>query len=110
MVNVSLPLLALAMAATAATLPAVTSATTFSFSQWVEDLIAHPETALSPEEAVAAANAATVVATSAGLIKRVPTCQEGIFESAPVSIPTYQPILRNQLGTVLPSLANSERS
>ncbi|KAL2261040.1 hypothetical protein VTK26DRAFT_4776 [Humicola hyalothermophila] len=72
MVKLALPLAALAMAATVAAAPAPgTSGTTFSFQQWVEDLIANPETALSADEAIEAAKAADVVGSAGGLQKRV---------------------------------------
>lgn len=80
MVKFTASIVALALAVTAA--PAPTSQTTFSFAQWVEDIIANPDTALSPEEAVAAANAADIVTSAGGLIKRA-WCQEH-FRDAPV--------------------------
>jgi hypothetical protein len=79
MVKLALPLLALATAVSAVAVRAPTSATTFSFSQWVEDLIAHPDTALTPEEAIAAAQAAIVVGSAGGLEKRDPNCESGGF-------------------------------
>jgi hypothetical protein len=71
MVKFALPLAALAMAASvaAAPAPATTSANTFSFEAWVEDIIANPDTALSVEEALAAAEHAEVVG-AAGLRRR----------------------------------------
>ncbi len=67
MVKFALPLLAL----TAAVLvPAATMRTTFSFAQWVEDIIANPDTALTPDEAIAAAEAADAVGFAGGLDKR----------------------------------------
>lgn len=80
MVKFTASVVALALAVIAAAAP--TSQTTFSFAQWVEDIIANPETALSPEEAVAAANAADVVTSAGGLTKRA-LCQE-LFKDAPV--------------------------
>lgn len=72
MVRFTLPLVALAMAASVAAAPAPgTSGTTFSFSQWVEDIIANPDTALSPDEAIEAAKAAIVTRSAGGLQKRV---------------------------------------
>ncbi|KAH0425178.1 hypothetical protein CcaCcLH18_11112 [Colletotrichum camelliae] len=79
MVKFTASIVALALAVTAA--PAPTSQTTFSFAQWVEDIIANPDTALSPEEAVAAANAADIVTSAGGPIKRA-WCQEH-FRDAP---------------------------
>jgi len=82
MVKLALPLIALVAAASAAAVPATTttatttSGTTFSFSQWVEDIIANPDTALTPDEAVEAAQAADVVGSAGGLEKRA-WCQEG---------------------------------
>ncbi|KAG7294522.1 hypothetical protein NEMBOFW57_004597 [Staphylotrichum longicolle] len=64
MVKLALPLAALAMAASVAAVPApaetspAVSGTTFSFEAWVEDIIAHPDTALTVDEAIAAAEAA----------------------------------------------------
>ncbi|KAK2734884.1 hypothetical protein CKAH01_18961 [Colletotrichum kahawae] len=80
MVKFTASIVALALAVTAAAAP--TSQTTFSFAQWVEDIIATPDTALSPEEAVAAANAADVVTSAGGLIKRAARCQQ-LFKDAP---------------------------
>lgn len=74
--------LALAMAAAVTAAPAPSSETTFSFVQWVDDIIANPDTALTPEEAVAAANAADVVASAGGLVKRA-SCPDSM-RSAPV--------------------------
>jgi hypothetical protein len=71
------------VAASAAALPAATSPTTFSFAQWVEDIIAHPDTALTVDEAVAAAHAASVVGSAGGLQKRAPYC-DGPSPRAPV--------------------------
>src|SRR5690606_33738403 len=45
----------------------------FSFEAWVEDIIAHPDTALTVDEALAAADAANVVGSAGGLLKRA-TC------------------------------------
>jgi hypothetical protein len=69
MVKFALPLTALAMAASVAAAPAGTSGTTFSFEQWVEDIIANPDTALTPDEAVAAASSVAVVGSAGGLQK-----------------------------------------
>ncbi|KAK4121971.1 hypothetical protein N657DRAFT_673191 [Parathielavia appendiculata] len=71
MVNLALPLAALAMAASVAAAPAATNGTVFSFAQWVEDIIANPDTALTVDEAFAAAQAADVVGAAGGLQKRV---------------------------------------
>jgi hypothetical protein len=67
---------ALAVAASAAALPAAASPTTFSFAQWVEDIISHPDTALTVDEAVAAAHAASIVGSAGGLQKRAPYCYD----------------------------------
>lgn|SRR5690348_3352683 len=77
MVKLALPLIALATAASAAAVPGpTTSGTTFSFSQWVEDIIANPDTALTPDEAIEAAQAADVVGSAGGLAKRA-WCHDG---------------------------------
>ncbi|KAK4150416.1 hypothetical protein C8A00DRAFT_36984 [Chaetomidium leptoderma] len=68
---------ALAMAASAAALPAATSPTTFSFAQWVEDIISHPDTALTVDEAIAGAHAASIVGSAGGLQKRA-YCESAI--------------------------------
>ncbi|KAK4153396.1 hypothetical protein C8A00DRAFT_15371 [Chaetomidium leptoderma] len=78
MVKFALPLVALAMTASVAAAPAETSGTTFSFERWVEDIIANPDTALTVDEAVAAANAADVVGSAGGLQKRIRCDQESI--------------------------------
>lgn len=70
MVKTAIPLAALAMVASVAALPAGTSPTTFSFAQWVEDIISHPDTALTVDEAIAAAQAASIVGSAGGLQKR----------------------------------------
>ena len=70
MVKLAFSLVALATAASAVAVPAATSGTTFSFSQWVEDIIANPDTALTPDEAIAAAKAAAGVGSLGGLEKR----------------------------------------
>ncbi|KAL2125801.1 hypothetical protein VTI74DRAFT_2713 [Chaetomium olivicolor] len=84
MVKLTLPLAALAMAASVAALPAATSGTTFSFAQWVEDIIANPDTALTVDEAIAAANAAGIVGSAGGLQKRA-NCDHavGVWTRAP---------------------------
>ncbi|KAL2146834.1 hypothetical protein VTI28DRAFT_2315 [Corynascus sepedonium] len=78
MVKLALSLAALAMstATLVAAAPSATqtSKTTFSFAEWVEDLIAHPDTALSADEAIAAAHAADVVGSAGGLRARAPSC------------------------------------
>ncbi|CAI0649936.1 unnamed protein product [Colletotrichum noveboracense] len=70
MVKFTASIVALAMAAAVTAAPAPSSETTFSFASWVEDIIANPDTALSPEQAVAAANSASVVSSAGGLTKR----------------------------------------
>ncbi len=86
MVKFTLPLVVLAMAASmAVAAPAGTSATTFSFEKWVEDIIANPETALTVDEAIAASRTAEVVGSAGGLQKRVRCNQESIgWKRAPV--------------------------
>lgn len=88
MVKFVLPLAALAMAASVAALPAATSGTTFSFQQWVEDIIANPDTALTVDEAFAAAQAADIVSSAGGLQKRINCDQERLFgwKRAPVRV------------------------
>ncbi|KAL2137600.1 hypothetical protein VTI28DRAFT_8929 [Corynascus sepedonium] len=54
----------------------MTSKTTFSFAQWVEDLIANPDTALTVDKAIAAAHAADVVGSVGGLQARAPNCDQ----------------------------------
>ncbi|KAJ0335586.1 hypothetical protein COL154_004446 [Colletotrichum chrysophilum] len=81
MVKFTASMVALALAITTTAAPAPTSHTTFSFAQWVEDIIANPDTALSPEEAVTAANAADIVTSAGGLTKRA-FCQD-LFKDAP---------------------------
>lgn len=79
MVKFTLPFVALAMAASVAAAPApaeastAVSGATFSFEAWVEDIIAHPDTALTVDEAIAAAEAAETVGSAGGLTKRA-TC------------------------------------
>lgn len=61
MVNFALPTLALCIAASVAAMPTIsnTTRTEFTFTQWIEDIIADPTGShLSPEEAVAAKSAA----------------------------------------------------
>ena len=73
MVKLALPLVVLATAVSAvsaAAVPAATSGTTFSFAKWVEDIAANPDTALTPDEAWAAAQAADAVGSAGGLKKR----------------------------------------
>ncbi|KAK4124710.1 hypothetical protein N657DRAFT_643461 [Parathielavia appendiculata] len=82
MVKIAIPLVALAMAASVAAVPAATSPTTFSFAQWVEDIIANPDTALTVDEAVAAARAADVIGSAAGLQKRA-WCDPSDWPRAP---------------------------
>jgi hypothetical protein len=88
MVKTAIPLAAaaaLAMVASVAALPAATSPTTFSFAQWVEDIISHPDTALTVDEAIAEAEAASIVGSAGGLQKRV-NCDHavGTWTRAPV--------------------------
>lgn len=83
MVKFALPLAALAMAASVDAVVAKPSKTTFSFEQWVEDIIAHPDTALTVDEALAAARAADVVGSAGGLQKRV-RCDPPGWNRAPV--------------------------
>ncbi len=86
MVKFTLPLVALAMtAASVAAAPAATSATTFSFEQWVEDIIANPDTALTVDEAIAAARTSEVVGLAGGLQKRL-WCDQP-WKRAPVCSP-----------------------
>ncbi|KAL1852478.1 hypothetical protein Daus18300_012159 [Diaporthe australafricana] len=67
-------LAALAFTALVAAVPTTTSTAPFTFVQWVEDIIANPDgDHLSPEEAVAAKNAAV----AAGPIKRV-NCEQSL--------------------------------
>jgi membrane-bound lytic murein transglycosylase B len=95
MVKLALPLAALAMAASVAAAPApgeasaAVSGTTFSFEAWVEDIIAHPDTALTVDEALAAAEAADVVGSAGGLLKRA-TCG-GNFPRANVCLFAFAP-------------------
>ncbi|GAB1318350.1 hypothetical protein MFIFM68171_08560 [Madurella fahalii] len=77
MVKFTLPLLVLAITTCVAAAPGA-SKTTFSFEQWVEDIIANPDTALTVDEAIAAAQAADVVGSAGGLRKRVRCDQESI--------------------------------
>jgi hypothetical protein len=85
MVKLALPLAALAMVASVAAAPAPTSGNTFSFEQWVEDIIASPDTALTVDEAMAAAAAAEVVGSAGGLEKRVNCRDDGLdWKRAPV--------------------------
>ncbi|KAK0666869.1 hypothetical protein QBC41DRAFT_348490 [Cercophora samala] len=67
-------LLFTAPAQAAPTSPTNASSTVFSWSQWVEDIIANPDTALTPDAAVEAATAAAVAASAGGLQKRAPDC------------------------------------
>ncbi|KAK4203894.1 hypothetical protein QBC40DRAFT_274110 [Triangularia verruculosa] len=78
MVNFAIHLTVLVLAASVAAAPAPA---TFSFAQWVEDIIANPDTALTPAEAIAAANAAEIVSSAGGLQKRA-NCQAA-FRDAP---------------------------
>jgi membrane-bound lytic murein transglycosylase B len=101
MVNFALPLAALAITASVAAAPAASPAevsvrtsnsTTFSFEQWAEDIIANPDTALSVDEAVAAAQAADVVGSAGGLKKKAICDQEIVnWKRAPVCHPFSLP-------------------
>ena len=77
MVQYAFPVLALLTLSTSvAAIPtaSTTSATPFTFVQWIEDIIANPNgDHLTPEQAVAAKNAA--VAEANPLEKRAPRCQ-----------------------------------
>ncbi|KAK0644137.1 hypothetical protein B0T16DRAFT_417207 [Cercophora newfieldiana] len=81
MVNFALPLFALGMAASIAASPVAD--TTFSFSAWVEDIIANPDTALSADEAVDAAIAAANVTNSGNLLSKRLNCDPPGFRPAP---------------------------
>ena len=82
MVNFAVPVLALAMVVSVSTAPApTTSGTLFSFSNWVEDIIANPDTALSPEEAILEAEKAGVVRSAGGLQRRAPSCTPSFREA-----------------------------
>ncbi|KAL2141778.1 hypothetical protein VTI28DRAFT_2034 [Corynascus sepedonium] len=81
MVKIALSLVGLAMAASVAAAPApsaeasaAVTRTTFSFEAWVEDIIANPDTALTVDEALAAAEAADVVGSAGGLLSKRATC------------------------------------
>jgi hypothetical protein len=88
MVKLALPLAALAMVASVAAAPAPTSATTFSFEQWVEDIIANPDTALTVDEALKAAHVVEVVGSAGGLQTRANCRDDGlVWKRAPVRTP-----------------------
>ncbi|KAH7086444.1 hypothetical protein FB567DRAFT_527962 [Paraphoma chrysanthemicola] len=71
----SLPIVTLLALATSVTAAPTTSGTVFTISQWIEDIIADPTAPhLTPEEAVAAKNAA--VANSNPLSIRTPRCMD----------------------------------
>lgn len=75
MVHFSLPLIALLTLATSVTAAPATSATTFTFAQWIEDIIANPDgDHLTPEEAVAARIAAVSAANPLNV--RAVSCKE----------------------------------
>ena len=60
------------MPASVTAAPAATNGTTtFSFAQWVEDIIANPDTTLTVDEAIAAAEEAGIVGSASGLQKRL---------------------------------------
>jgi hypothetical protein len=101
MVQLTLPLVVLAM--TAASVAAAPAAT-FSFENWVEDIIANPDTALTVDEAIAAASAADVIGSAGGLQKRA-WCRADV-KQAPVclslrqsQVPTYELIWLVCIGT-----------
>ncbi|KAH8699359.1 hypothetical protein GQ44DRAFT_832157 [Phaeosphaeriaceae sp. PMI808] len=82
MVKFFLPTFAgLALTASVAAVPAsnAAAAVSFTFSQWIEDIIANPDGEhLSPEEAVTAKNAAEGALSPANpLLKRNPECRFG---------------------------------
>ncbi len=93
MVRPALPLAVLATAASAAAVPAVTSGTTFSFAQWVEDIIANPDTALTPDEAIAAAQVADRVGSAGGHTKRLtpPWCYRDTRANVCARLPAAAP-------------------
>jgi hypothetical protein len=100
MVKLALPLAALAMVASVAAAPAPTSRSTFSFEQWVEDIIANPDTALTVDEAMEVAQAAEVVGSAGGLDKRL-TCRDGLdWTRAPVGPP---PVSSHEVVLILTS-------
>lgn len=67
MIKFGISLAALAMAASVAAAPAATPGTTFSFMQWVEYIVANPDTALTVDEAMGTARAAEVASSAGGL-------------------------------------------
>lgn len=71
MVKLTLPLAVLAMASVVAAAPSQQSPKVFSFQAWVEDIIANPNTALTVDEAIAAAQTADVVGSAGGLRRRI---------------------------------------
>ncbi|KAL2193835.1 hypothetical protein P885DRAFT_63610 [Corynascus similis CBS 632.67] len=73
MVKCVLPLATLALSTAALTAAAPNA--------WVEDLIANPDTALTVDEAIAAAHAADVIGSAGGLQARAPYCDQP-WESA----------------------------
>jgi hypothetical protein len=100
MVKLALTLAALAMVASVAAAPAPTSGNTFSFEQWVEDIIANPDTALTVDEAMAAAAAAEVVGSAGGLKKRLTCRDEYNWKRAPVRSP---PVSAHEVVLILTS-------
>jgi hypothetical protein len=101
MVKLALPLAALAMAASVAAAPAPTSRSTFSFEQWVEDIIANPDTALTVDEAMEVAQAAEVVGSAGGLDKRLTCRDDGLrWNRAPVGPP---PVSSHEVVLILTS-------
>lgn len=90
MVKFTASVVALAMAAAVTAAPAPSSETTFSFASWVEDIIANPDTALSPEQAVAAANSAALVSSAGGLTKRAECVAS--YKDAPVRTLDFNPV------------------
>ncbi|KAF2029947.1 hypothetical protein EK21DRAFT_112426 [Setomelanomma holmii] len=93
----SLPILALLTLATSVVAVPMTSGTTFTFAQWIEDIIADPTGPhLTPEEAVAAKNAA--VANSNPLSIRTPRCMD--------DVPSWGRANANDAASCLSYLAN----
>ncbi|KAK0671574.1 hypothetical protein QBC41DRAFT_219121 [Cercophora samala] len=82
MVSLSLLLTLVSPLATSATVSTTSIPNTFSWSQWVEDLIAQPEKALTPSEAVSAAMAAGDKLLSGSTLQRQAWCQKD-FTDAP---------------------------
>lgn len=96
MVRIALSLVGLAMAASVAAAPApsaeaaAVARTTFSFEAWVEDIITNPDTALTVDEALAAAEAADVVGSAGGLLSKRATCDPSGWARANVCLLPFQ--------------------